>query len=75
MAVILNDRHYNGQPIANVAADVVPAIASVPAALADTALRTEVEARVNILEADVGEVATKVNFILAAMRDAGMLPG
>lgn len=73
MAIVIREQHYNGAAIANVAADLVADLATVPAALADTAARVEVNGRLTILEADISEIATKVNFILDALRDANVI--
>jgi hypothetical protein len=51
----------------------VPATATAPGALADTALRTEVNTALTALENNTADLTVTVNAILAALRGAGII--
>lgn len=68
-----NEQYYNGAAIADLATTNVPNIVVVPTVIGATADRVETQAVLAALEADLVVVATKLNFALAALKDAGII--
>lgn len=74
MGVVQNERYYNGAAITDADTTVgIAALATVPGALGDTADRAEVETKLAALEAHNDMLATKLNFVLSALEDAGLI--